>query len=152
MAYLEKHKILHCDLCASNVLLNENNDAKISDFGLSRYLNDVNKKDIMSNKVRIRWTAPEVLENKNYTIKSDVWSFGILLWEIYTYGRVPFPRIKLENLKYHLKSGNKMSSPEHCSFEIYEIMCSCWNLNWKMRPKFDVLEKVFLKIVEKNSL
>lgn len=80
MAYLEKHKIIHCDLCASNILLNENNDAKISDFGLSRNLNDLKNGIITNNKVRIRWTAPEVLENKYYTIKADVWSFGVLLW------------------------------------------------------------------------
>jgi hypothetical protein len=72
------------------------------------------------------------------------------LWEIYSYGRIPFPHISIDDLKEFLKSGNKMSAPESAPFEIYEIMCACWNLNWKMRPKFELLEKAFQKIVERS--
>lgn len=134
MVYLESKKVVHRDLAAQNVLLNELGTAKVSDFGLARsveYYQD-------GGKFRIKWSAPEALKNNhNFTHKSDVWSYGILLWEIYSFGRVPYPRIPLTDVMTKVSGGYRMDAPDGCPAPIYKIMQDCWMINPDHRPNFD---------------
>ncbi|CAG9855443.1 unnamed protein product [Phyllotreta striolata] len=133
MEYLEKMHVVHRDLAARNVLIAENGRAKVSDFGLAR-----NEKNATSEsaKLPIKWTAPEALKQNKFSNKSDMWSFGILLWEIYSFGRVPYPRIPLADVVKHVEKGYKMEAPEGCPSEVYEIMRQAWDLNPEKRPNF----------------
>ncbi|CAD6991815.1 unnamed protein product [Ceratitis capitata] len=136
MEYLEAKKVVHRDLAARNVLISEDCVAKVSDFGLAReecYNLDV-------GKLPIKWTAPEALKNGRFSNKSDMWSFGILLWEIYSFGRVPYPRIPLNDVVKHVEVGYKMEAPEGCPAEIYEMMRQAWDLNPSKRPTFAELK------------
>ncbi|KAH8381996.1 hypothetical protein KR009_001323 [Drosophila setifemur] len=142
MEYLEAKKVVHRDLAARNVLISEDCVAKVSDFGLAReecYNLDV-------GKLPIKWTAPEALKNGRFSNKSDMWSFGILLWEIYSFGRVPYPRIPLADVVKHVEVGYKMEAPEGCPPEIYEMMRQAWDLNPAKRPTFAEL-KVKLQLL-----
>ncbi|ELU07327.1 hypothetical protein CAPTEDRAFT_104207 [Capitella teleta] len=132
MAYLEKEKFVHRDLAARNVLINDDCTAKVSDFGLARPV-DSNQQ---GGKFPIKWTAPEALKDSLFTSKSDMWSFGILLWEIYSFGRVPYPRIPLADVVMHVDKGYRMESPDGCPQEIYDIMTETWNINAAQRPSF----------------
>lgn len=133
MEYLERMHVVHRDLAARNVLIAENGRAKVSDFGLAR-----NEKNTTteSAKLPIKWTAPEALKQNKFSNKSDMWSFGILLWEIYSFGRVPYPRIPLADVVKHVEKGYKMEAPEGCPPEVYEIMRQAWDLNPDKRPTF----------------
>ncbi|XP_057655445.1 tyrosine-protein kinase CSK [Diorhabda carinulata] len=133
MEYLEMMHVVHRDLAARNVLIAENGRAKVSDFGLAR-----NEKNATSEsaKLPIKWTAPEALKQNKFSNKSDMWSFGILLWEIYSFGRVPYPRIPLADVVKHVEKGYKMEAPEGCPPEVYEIMRQAWDLNPDKRPYF----------------
>uniref|UniRef100_T1PB27 Tyrosine-protein kinase n=1 Tax=Musca domestica TaxID=7370 RepID=T1PB27_MUSDO len=146
MEYLEAKKVVHRDLAARNVLISEDCVAKVSDFGLAReecYNLDV-------GKLPIKWTAPEALKNWRFSNKSDMWSFGILLWEIYSFGRVPYPRIPLTDVVKHVEVGYKMEAPEGCPPEIYEMMRQAWDLNPAKRPTFAEL-KVKLLHLKNNT-
>ena len=146
MEYLEKEDIVHCDVCASNILLDDNDVAKICDFGLAEKATEMTKKSIINNKIRVRWSAPELLDTNRLTIRSDVWSFGILIWEIYTYGRIPYPHMKAEEISEKVKNGYRMSKPDTCSDKVYEIMLSCWKFDWSQRPSFTTLRKELHKV------
>nr|XP_036233376.1 uncharacterized protein DDB_G0283357 isoform X2 [Bactrocera oleae] len=142
MEYLEAKKVVHRDLAARNVLISEECVAKVSDFGLAReecYNLDV-------GKLPIKWTAPEALKNGRFSNKSDMWSFGILLWEIYSFGRVPYPRIPLNDVVKHVEVGYKMEAPEGCPPEIYEMMRQAWDLNPSKRPTFSELKVKLLHL------
>ncbi|KAJ8668814.1 hypothetical protein QAD02_000073, partial [Eretmocerus hayati] len=118
MAYLESRHVVHRDLAARNVLVAEDNSAKVSDFGLARDENF----SLDGGKLPIKWTAPEALKHNKFSNKSDMWSFGILLWEIYSFGRVPYPRIPLVDVVKCVEKGYKMEPPDGCPVEVYEIM------------------------------
>lgn len=132
MEYLESKKLVHRDLAARNILINENNTAKVSDFGLAKY-GDYSTE---GGKFPIKWTAPEALKNNNFSNKSDMWSYGILLWELYSFGRVPYPRIPLADVVMHVEKGYRMEAPEGCPKQIYSLMLRAWNLNPAERPTF----------------
>ncbi|XP_055544607.1 tyrosine-protein kinase CSK isoform X2 [Wyeomyia smithii] len=137
MEYLETKKVIHRDLAARNVLISEECVAKVSDFGLARderYTADI-------SKLPIKWTAPEALKEGKFSNKTDMWSFGILLWEIYSFGRVPYPRIPLADVVKHVGSGYKMEAPEGCPPEIYEMMRQAWDLVPEKRPTFAELKR-----------
>ncbi|KAJ8946451.1 hypothetical protein NQ318_014439 [Aromia moschata] len=123
MEYLSSLKVIHRDLAARNVLVCENNAIKISDFGLSRdvYHNNVYCKTT-GGKVPIRWLALESVTHQIYTTQSDVWSFGILLWEIVTLGSTPYPGVATEDLLLLLKGGYRMERPSNCSDEMYVLI------------------------------
>ncbi|XP_047004411.1 tyrosine-protein kinase CSK isoform X1 [Schistocerca americana] len=132
MEYLESRKVVHRDLAARNVLISEDGIAKVSDFGLARDENFT----LEGGKLPIKWTAPEALRHAIFSNKSDMWSFGILLWEIYSFGRVPYPRIPLADVVKHVEKGYKMESPEGCPPEVYEMMRQAWDLVPDKRPTF----------------
>jgi len=141
MAYLENNKIVHRDLAARNVLLSDDLQAKVADFGLA----SSDGATVESGKLPIKWTAPEALRQSLFSNKSDMWSFGILLWEIYSFGRVPYPRIPLGDVVKHVEKGYQMEAPEGCPAQVYTIMKDAWDLDPDRRPSFasarDSLEK-----------
>ncbi|KAI1301864.1 Tyrosine-protein kinase CSK [Halotydeus destructor] len=137
MAYLESKHVVHRDLAARNVLIAEDAVAKVCDFGLARE----ESFNLEGGKFPIKWTAPEALRFSKFSNKSDMWSFGILLWEIYSFGRVPYPRIPLADVVKHVEKGYRMEAPEGCPSEIYEIMKQAWDLDVEKRPAFAVVLK-----------
>ncbi|KAH0619883.1 hypothetical protein JD844_014269 [Phrynosoma platyrhinos] len=134
MAYLEANNFVHRDLAARNVLVSEDNIAKVSDFGLTKEASSTQD----TGKLPVKWTAPEALREKNFSTKSDVWSFGILLWEIYSFGRVPYPRI---DVVPRVEKGYKMDAPDGCPQIVYEVMKKCWTLDPTHRPSFHQLRE-----------
>ncbi|XP_039110896.1 vascular endothelial growth factor receptor 1 isoform X3 [Hyaena hyaena] len=145
MEFLSSRKCIHRDLAARNILLSENNVVKICDFGLARdiYKNPdyVRKGD---TRLPLKWMAPESIFDKMYSTKSDVWSFGVLLWEIFSLGGAPYPGVQMdENFCSRLKEGMRMRAPEYATPEIYQIMLACWHKDPKERPRFaELVEKL----------
>ncbi|ESN94470.1 hypothetical protein HELRODRAFT_68803, partial [Helobdella robusta] len=142
MKYLEEKKLVHRDLAARNVLLHDNGVAKVSDFGLA--VNDVMMKTA-GCKIPVKWTAPEALKHNKFTCKSDVWSFGVLLWEIYTFGRVPYPRISLNDVLAWLEEGNRMDRPDGCPEEMYKVMKMAWRWQADERPTFKDIHSLIIE-------
>jgi len=132
MAYLESNRIIHRDLAARNILISETDVAKVSDFGLAIH----DRQFIDTGKLPVKWTAPEALKKHSFTSKSDMWSFGVLLWEIYSFGRVPYPRIPIAEVVKYVESDQKMDPPEGCPERIYDIMLTAWDLDVDKRPSF----------------
>lgn len=135
MCYLESRHIVHRDLAARNVLLDEELTAKISDFGLAKKANSIGN-DSSSGKFPIKWTAPEALRHSNFSSKSDMWSFGVLLWEIFSFGRVPYPRIPIQDVVRHIERGYRMEAPEGCPSDVVRVMHDAWALKPEDRPAF----------------
>lgn len=149
MEHLCSMHVLHRDLAARNVLVCSDRTVKVSDFGLSRdvYQDNIYYKQ-SGGKLPVRWMALESLSHQVYTAQSDIWSYGILLWEIVTLGGNPYPGICTENLLSYLQEGYRMERPENCNEELYEIMLGCWRATPKERPSFTDLRIQFDKILE----
>ncbi|KAK1171224.1 hypothetical protein AOXY_G5971 [Acipenser oxyrinchus oxyrinchus] len=146
MAYLERQKIIHMDLRADNILLTGMLSCKISDFGLAQFTNTQTQMEGV--KVPIKWMAPEVFNRNEFTIKCDVWSFGVLLTEIITYGQEPYPGMGKTDCVKFLLSGMRMSPPEGCPDSLYDIMLLCWKQNSLERPAFIELHGKLLKLIQ----
>ncbi|XP_015036033.2 platelet-derived growth factor receptor alpha isoform X5 [Drosophila pseudoobscura] len=145
MDYLSSKKVLHGDLAARNILLCEDNVVKICDFGLARSMyRGENYKKSESGKLPIKWLALESLSDHVFSTYSDVWSFGIVLWELFSLAKVPYPGIDPnQELFNKLNDGYRMEKPPYANQEIYEIMLECWRKNPESRPLFAELEKRF---------
>ncbi|XP_068685552.1 fibroblast growth factor receptor 3-like isoform X4 [Montipora foliosa] len=137
MKYLSSRSIIHRDLAARNVLVGERETSKVTDFGMAR---DVRQENIYERKTKgrlpVKWTAYEALMFGTYTTKSDVWSFGVLLYEIFTIGGSPYPRMDGRKVANLLQEGYRMPKPQHVDNELYEIMTSCWLEDSNARPTF----------------
>ncbi|GLH10125.1 Fibroblast growth factor receptor homolog 1, partial [Gryllus bimaculatus] len=145
MGYLSVIKLIHRDLAARNVLVAEGGICKISDFGLTR---DVYEDDTYMKRIPVKWMSLESLADHMYTSKSDVWSFGVLLWELVTLGASPYPGVAVHNLFHLLKAGYRMQRPENCSPALYRLMRLCWHENPDERPTFKELMAIFEKMLE----
>lgn len=136
MDYLASMKVVHRDLAARNVLVGENRVCKISDFGLARSLQE----DIYTRRTQarlpIKWMAPESIFNAKSTTKSDVWSYGIVMWELFTLGGSPYPGVSVQELISLLEDAYRMPKPNHVSEKLYAIMMECWNEQPQNRPTF----------------
>ncbi|PIO34332.1 hypothetical protein AB205_0220910, partial [Aquarana catesbeiana] len=140
MEYLASQKCIHRDLAARNVLVTENNVMKIADFGLARDVNNIDYyKKTTNGRLPVKWMAPEALFDRVYTHQSDVWSFGVLMWEIFTLGGSPYPGIPVEELFKLLKEGHRMDKPANCTNELYMMMRDCWHAASTQRPTFKQL-------------
>ncbi|XP_031425684.1 platelet-derived growth factor receptor beta [Clupea harengus] len=141
MEFLASKNCVHRDLAARNVLVCEGKLVKICDFGLARdIMHDSNYISKGSTFLPLKWMAPESIFHNLYTSLSDVWSFGILLWEIFTLGGTPYPDLPMNELFYNaLKRGYRMSKPSHASDDIYDVMRKCWEEKYEKRPEFSFL-------------
>ncbi|CAH3033098.1 unnamed protein product, partial [Pocillopora meandrina] len=139
MEYLASKGFVHRDLAARNILIGEDRAVKIADFGLLRHTYGDIYEVKNTRKLPIKWMAPESLDSGVYTSKSDVWSFGVLLWELCTMGGIPYPGISNRELLRLLKSGYRLEKPAICSDELYELMLDCWRVDSEERPSFEQL-------------
>ena len=140
MAYFEQNNFIHRDLSASNILVGENLICKVAGFGLARVVDEDIYEAAFREKFAVKWTAPEGALYHRFTIKSDVWSFGIFLYELITYGRPPYPGISNTQILDMLCSGYRMPRPMGCPEQLYKIMSECWRGDSTSRPTFNTLE------------
>ena len=152
MEYLVSKRLVHRDLAARNILLIESHTAKISDFGLCCTCDDATLNDQASlQMLPMRWLSLEALLHQTFSEKSDVWSFGILVHEVFSGGKVPYATMEADEILEFLKSGKRMECPENASDEVYEIMCSCWEENVKTRIYFSELSTKFRTILFRET-
>nr|XP_039269323.1 tyrosine-protein kinase abl-1-like isoform X1 [Styela clava] len=152
MEYLEQKNYIHRDLAARNCLVEENNVVKVADFGLSRLMSGCDDYTARAGaKFPIKWTAPESLAFNRFSTKSDVWSFGILLWEISTYGMSPYPGVDLTQVYEKLEDGYRMQCPPNCPIPVYEIMLKCWEWDLNLRPTFEEIHKNLDKLFKESN-
>ncbi|XP_057702429.1 tyrosine-protein kinase Fes/Fps isoform X1 [Corythoichthys intestinalis] len=151
MEYLERRKCIHRDLAARNCLVADQRVVKISDFGMSRQQDDgVYSAEGSLRQIPIKWTAPEALNYGRYTTESDVWSFGVLLWEVFSMGMVPYSSMNNQQAREEVENGYRMPAPRDCPLEVSTLMSSCWQHNPRNRPSFHKL-RVDLDDIWKNK-
>ncbi|XP_028417030.1 tyrosine-protein kinase receptor Tie-1-like [Dendronephthya gigantea] len=149
MKYISDHGIVHRDLAARNILLGKDKILKISDFGLSREGTYVQKP---GGRVPYRWLAIEAIQERSYSTASDVWAFGIVLWEICTLGDTPYSTVSDRDLKDFLLSGKRLEKVENCTDNIYEIMSKCWSHLPQDRPTFGELYDKLWELQNKGRI
>uniref|UniRef100_A0AAR2JJP3 Tyrosine-protein kinase n=1 Tax=Pygocentrus nattereri TaxID=42514 RepID=A0AAR2JJP3_PYGNA len=140
MAYIERMNYIHRDLRSANILVGDNLVCKIADFGLARLIEDNEYTARQGAKFPIKWTAPEAALYGRFTIKSDVWSFGILLTELVTKGRVPYPGMNNREVLEQVERGYRMQCPSDCPISLHELMVLCWKKDPEDRPTFEYLQ------------
>ncbi|CAG9840213.1 unnamed protein product [Diabrotica balteata] len=147
MAYLEEKRLVHRDLAARNVLLQTPGCVKITDFGLAKLL-DINEEEYKAagGKMPIKWLALECIQHRIFTHKSDVWAFGVTVWELLTFGERPYDNVPARDVPELLEKGERLPQPEIASIEVYMILIKCWMLDAESRPCFKELEDDFFKM------
>uniref|UniRef100_A0A452IZF3 Tyrosine-protein kinase receptor TYRO3 n=1 Tax=Gopherus agassizii TaxID=38772 RepID=A0A452IZF3_9SAUR len=148
MEYLSSKNFIHRDLATRNCMLDENMNVCVADFGLSKkiYSGDYYRQGCAS-KLPVKWLALESLADNLYTTHSDVWAFGVTMWEIVTRGQTPYAGIENAEIYNYLISGNRLKQPPECLEDIYDLMCRCWHSEPKLRPSFGML-KLQLKMIQ----
>ncbi|XP_074853136.1 tyrosine-protein kinase receptor TYRO3 isoform X3 [Carettochelys insculpta] len=141
MEYLSSKNFIHRDLATRNCMLDENMNVCVADFGLSKkiYSGDYYRQGCAS-KLPVKWLALESLADNLYTTHSDVWAFGVTMWEIVTRGQTPYVGIENAEIYNYLISGNRLKQPPECLEDIYDLMCRCWHSEPKLRPSFGMLK------------
>uniref|UniRef100_A0A665TWQ1 Tyrosine-protein kinase n=1 Tax=Echeneis naucrates TaxID=173247 RepID=A0A665TWQ1_ECHNA len=150
MAYLESKNCIHRDLAARNCLVGEGSLLKISDFGMSRQEDDGVYSSSGLKQIPIKWTAPEALNYGRYSSESDVWSYGILLWETFSLGVCPYPGMTNQQAREQVEKGYRMACPQRCPDDVYKVMQRCWQYNPEDRPKFSELQRDLAAIKKKS--
>ncbi|XP_017043121.1 tyrosine-protein kinase Abl isoform X3 [Drosophila ficusphila] len=152
MSYLESRNYIHRDLAARNCLVGDNKLVKVADFGLARLMRDDTYTAHAGAKFPIKWTAPEGLAYNKFSTKSDVWAFGVLLWEIATYGMSPYPGIDLTDVYHKLEKGYRMERPPGCPPEVYDLMRQCWQWDAADRPTFKSIHHALEHMFQESSI
>lgn len=145
MAYLEERRMVHRDLALRNVLLQTPRKALISDFGLAKFL-EIDQNEYQSGLgcvLPIRWLAPECISKRKFTHKSDVWAFGVTVWELLTFGRSPYAEYETMKVPKAIYEGARLAQPAYVSVDVYKVMYSCWFYEPESRPNFESLVKAF---------
>uniref|UniRef100_A0A3P9CIH0 receptor protein-tyrosine kinase n=1 Tax=Maylandia zebra TaxID=106582 RepID=A0A3P9CIH0_9CICH len=152
MAYLSERKFVHRDLATRNCLVGEEMVVKIADFGLSRniYSADYYKAN-ENDAIPIRWMPPESIFYNRYTTESDVWAYGVVLWEIFSHGMQPYYGMGHEEVIYYVRDGHILSCPENCPLELYNLMRLCWSTHPSDRPGFSSIHRI-LERMHQNRL
>lgn len=147
MAYLEERRMVHRDLALRNVLLQTPGCVKITDFGLAKLL-DINEDEYKAagGKMPIKWLALECIQHRIFTHKSDVWAFGVTVWELLTYGGRPYEQIPAREVPDLLQKGERLPQPNICTIDVYMIMIKCWMIDAESRPSFKELSEEFAKM------
>ncbi|XP_017279588.1 macrophage colony-stimulating factor 1 receptor [Kryptolebias marmoratus] len=147
--FLAAKNCIHRDVAARNVLLTSRREAKICDFGLARdIMNDSNYVVKGNARLPVKWMAPESIFDCVYTVQSDVWSYGILLWEIFSLGQSPYPSMAVDSRFYKMvKCGYQMSQPDFAPLEMYAIMKMCWTLEPTKRPTFSKISQMIERLL-----
>ena len=147
MTYLEEKRLVHRDLAARNVLVQTPNCVKITDFGLAKMLDtNVDEYKATGGKMPIKWLALECIQHKTFTHKSDVWAFGVTVWELLTYGARPYENTSARDVPDLLEKGERLPHPSMCTIDIYMILIKCWQVNAESRPEFKELAEQFAKM------
>ncbi|XP_065844670.1 uncharacterized protein [Oscarella lobularis] len=152
MEYLSGKGLVHRDLACRNVLVCDNKLLKVSDFGLTRSVyHDGAYRQKTTRRLPLRWMSIEAITQRLFSEQSDVWSFGVVMWEICTLGSFPYPCISSGKLLSHLRTGNRLTCPENCSAQLYKIMSSCWRADPENRPVFSRLTQLLGKMLEAEN-
>ncbi|EEC14327.1 epidermal growth factor receptor, putative, partial [Ixodes scapularis] len=147
MAYLEEKRMVHRDLALRNVLLQTPGCVKITDFGLAKLLdNNEFEYKAAGGKMPIKWLALECIQHRIFTHKSDVWAFGVTVWELLTYGMRPYENVSARDVPDLLEKGERLNQPSICTIDVYMIMIKCWMLDAGSRPSFKELAEEFAKM------
>ncbi|NWW48669.1 EGFR factor, partial [Pedionomus torquatus] len=147
MNYLEERRLVHRDLAARNVLVKTPQHVKITDFGLAKLLGaDEKEYHAEGGKVPIKWMALESILHRIYTHQSDVWSYGVTVWELMTFGSKPYDGIPASEISSVLEKGERLPQPPICTIDVYMIMVKCWMIDADSRPKFRELIAEFSKM------
>ncbi|CDQ91128.1 unnamed protein product [Oncorhynchus mykiss] len=151
MAYLSERKFVHRDLATRNCLVGEEMVVKIADFGLSRniYSADYYKAN-ENDAIPIRWMPPESIFYNRYTTESDVWAYGVLLWEIFSHGMQPYYGMAHEEVIYYVRDGHILACPENCPVELFNLMRLCWSGHPTDRPSFSSIHRILERIHEQT--
>ncbi|KAK2588224.1 hypothetical protein KPH14_004258 [Odynerus spinipes] len=151
MEYLSQRKVLHGDLAARNILLAEDNIVKICDFGLAKTMyKDDNYKKKGDGPLPIKWMAIESIRDRIFSTQSDIWSFGIVLWEFFTLAETPYPGMEAEKQYQKLIEGYRMEQPAYATSDVYNIMLQCWKAKPTLRPSFTELVDSIGDLLEDN--
>uniref|UniRef100_A0A6Q2XZX9 Tyrosine-protein kinase n=1 Tax=Esox lucius TaxID=8010 RepID=A0A6Q2XZX9_ESOLU len=139
MAYLESNNFIHRDLAARNCLVSKNNEVKVSDFGMTRFVLDDQYTSSQGSKFPFKWSSPEVIKYSKFSSKSDVWSFGVFMWEVYTEGRLPYENQTNSEVVDSLNAGLRLLKPRLAPEAVYILMEWCWKEKPEQRPSFTLL-------------
>ncbi|XP_067848941.1 ephrin type-A receptor 6 [Heptranchias perlo] len=153
MKYLSDMGYVHRDLAARNILVNSNLVCKVSDFGLSRVLEDDPEAAYTTTggKIPIRWTAPEAIAYRKFSSASDVWSYGIVMWEVMSYGERPYWEMSNQDVILSIEEGYRLPSPMGCPATLHQLMLHCWQKERNHRPKFPEIVSFLDKVIRNPS-
>ncbi|KAM3929304.1 focal adhesion kinase 1 isoform 17-T17 [Leptodactylus fuscus] len=152
LAYLESKRFVHRDIAARNVLVSTCDCVKLGDFGLSRYMEDSTYYKASKGKLPIKWMAPESINFRRFTSASDVWMFGVCMWEILMYGVKPFQGVKNNDVIGRIENGERLPMPPNCPPTLYSLMTKCWAYDPSRRPRFTELKAQLSTILEEEKL
>ncbi|XP_076296807.1 protein tyrosine kinase 2 Fak isoform X3 [Lasioglossum baleicum] len=147
LSYLESKKFVHRDIAARNVLVSTHNCVKLADFGLSRWVEDQSYYTASRCKLPIKWMAPESINFRRFTTSSDVWMFGVCMWEILMLGVKPFQGVKNHDVIHKLENGERLALPNHCPPRLYSLMSQCWSYEPSKRPTFREIRETLHEIL-----
>ncbi|XP_041105143.1 focal adhesion kinase 1 isoform X24 [Polyodon spathula] len=151
LAYLESKRFVHRDIAARNVLVSSTDCVKLGDFGLSRYMEDSSYYKASKGKLPIKWMAPESINFRRFTSASDVWMFGVCMWEILMYGVKPFQGVKNNDVIGRIENGERLAMPHNCPPTLYSLMTKCWAYDPSKRPRFTELKAQLNTILEEEK-